>query len=395
MPILLSALTRYHVFDLALQLQKHALLDGLVTAYPKSKLGRYAGLQSAVISMPRFAVARKATLTLDRLIGAGKTSPLHELVYRRFSHAVDAAHRDRNTNVVYGLSGYMKELLQSPVRRARTTVVDHGSLHIETEERILRRECERFGFAPFGNWQYDWLVRRMDEEFELASHVVCCSELARETMIEQGVDASKVVVHRLGVDLGQFRRLPRHERPAGSRLRLLFVGAMTPLKGLHYLLSAFSALPPDTELWLVGALPTDPVLQAMIDDCLRDTGRLRVIGPVPQGELNEIYNQCDVFVLPSLSDGWGMVVSQALACGLPAVVSSMTGAKELITPGENGFVVNSGDLDDLADKLRQALELCREGHWRNGLEGSASNIQANSWDDYGNGWAQWLRQIGG
>jgi glycosyltransferase involved in cell wall biosynthesis len=395
MPILLSALTRYHVFDLALQLQKHGLLNGLVTAYPKSRLGRYASLQSAVISKPAFAVARKATLALDRAIGAHNASLFHEMVYSGFSRAVGAVHRHRDTAVVYGLSGYTKELLDSPVARARTTVVDHGSLHIETEKRILKEECARFGFAPFGNWQYDWLVQRMDQEFNQADYVVCCSDLARETMIQNGVDARKIAVHRLGVDLGAFQRQPNREKSANRRLRLLFVGAMTPLKGLHYLLSTFATMPRDTELWLVGALPTDPVLKKMLADCMRDTDRVKLIGPVPQGELNNIYNQCDVFVLPSLSDGWGMVVSQALACGLPAIVSDMTGAKELITSGQNGFVVARGDPNGLAARIEEALTLCRNGRWHHGIGDATSNMEENSWDDYGNGWAQWLKQIGG
>jgi glycosyltransferase involved in cell wall biosynthesis len=394
MSILLSALSRYHVFDLAVQLQKHDLMDGIVTAYPKSRLGRYACLQPSVISVARFAVARKAALALDRLIGPARASAIHELVYARFSRAVAAESQRRPAPIVYGLSGYMKEVLESPTARSRVTVVDHGSLHIETEKRILSEECDRFGFTAFGNWQYDWLVRRMGEEFQRADHVVCCSELARETMIEHGVDENKLVVHRLGVNLVDFTRQPGRQRGDGRGLRLLFVGAMTPLKGLHYLLSAFTKLPGDTELWLVGALPTDQVLMKMIDDCMRETGRVKLIGPVPQVELNKIYNQCDLFVLPSLSDGWGMVVSQALACGLPAVVSDMTGAKEMIKPGLNGQIVKSRDLADLTEKLEWSIELCKSGNWRGGLDESISSIRENSWDDYGKGWEKWARQIG-
>jgi glycosyltransferase involved in cell wall biosynthesis len=114
---------------------------------------------------------------------------------------------------------------------------------------------------------------------------------------------------------------------------------------------------------------------------------------VAQSELNAIYNDCDLFVLPSLSDGWGMVVSQALACGLPVVVSDMTGAKELVTPGQNGYIAKSGEAGDLEAKLVQALENCRDGVWREGLDDSEARIGALTWDDYGSGWAQWLKQF--
>lgn len=393
MTILLSALTRYHVFDLALQLQRHGLVNGLVTAYPAFKLGRYADLEPAVISLSRFAVARKLALAVDRRVSPQAASKLNEIVYGRWARAYARIAARSDAGVIYGLSGYMKEVLGTRALGGRQTVVDHGSLHIETEKRILSEECARHGFAPFGNWQYDWLVHRMRDEFLQADHVVCCSGLARETMIEHGVAPDKVAVHRLGVNLGEFARRPDRVRDASRPLRLLFVGAMTPLKGLHYLLDAFSKLPPDTELWLVGVLPGDPVLGRMIDDCVRSTGRVRVVGPVPQVELNAIYNQCDLFVLPSLSDGWGMVVSQALACGLPVVVSDMTGAKELVTPGENGHVVKSRDADDLLDKLALALDSLSHGAWQDGLGTSEARLGERSWTDYGDGWAQWLRDI--
>lgn len=392
MTILLSALTRYHVFDLAQQLQQHAQLETLVTSYPRMKLGRYEDLAPRVVSRVHFALARKASLKLEQLVGARVSSPVHEMVYSRWSAAVARVARRSEAKAVYGLSGYMREVLLSRAAAERPTIVDHGSLHIEAERRILQEECARFGFSAFGNWQYDWLVRRMRDEFDAATHVVCCSELARETMMRHGVAADKIVVHKLGVNLDEFSRKPARARASGPT-RLLFVGAMTPLKGLHYLLDAFARLDADTELWLVGALPSDPVLKKMLGDCAQRTGRVKVIGPVAQAELNSLYHQCDLFVLPSLSDGWGMVVSQALACGLPVVVSDMTGAKELVTAGENGYVVKSGDVRDLAEKLSAALDNCRSGIWQEGVGAAGSRIEGQTWNDYGNGWAQWLQRI--
>lgn len=390
--VLLSALTRYHVFDLALHLNKQALVEGLVTAYPRFKLGQYAALRPVVISRPHFALARKAALVFERVAGSHSASPVHELVYGSWSSSFARVVQRSQASAIYGLSGYMLETLASAAGSGRKMIVDHGSLHIETERRILKEECARHGFAKFGNWQYDWLVRRMHQEFAQADHVVCCSALARQTMIEHGVDSTKIVVHRLGVNLAQFVRAPTRVRPGRRPLRLVFVGAMTPLKGLHYLLEAFRNLDVNTELWLVGVLPTDPVLKAMIADCEQATKRLKLIGPVAQSQLNAIYNQCDLFVLPSLSDGWGMVVSQALACGLPVVVSDMTGAKELVNPGQNGYVVKSGDVADLTEKLTLSIAHCRKGHWHDGLDEIRISAE-RTWDDYGNGWVQWLQNI--
>ncbi len=392
MTILLSALTRYHVFDLAQQLQHHGQLEELVTSYPQIKLGRYQNLAPHVVSHIRFAVARKASLKLENIAGPKVGSPVHNMVYSRWSSAVARVVRRSNAKAIYGLSGYMKEVLASGAAGGRPTIVDHGSLHIETERRVLTEECAQFGFSEFGNWQYDWLVQRMRAEFSEANHVVCCSELARHTMIQHGVAADKIAVHKLGVNLNDFSRKPARAR-SQAPMRLLFVGAMTPLKGLHYLLEAFSRLGGDIELWLVGVLPTDPVLKKMLADCSQKTNRVKVIGPVAQVDLNALYHQCDLFVLPSLSDGWGMVVSQALACGLPAIVSDMTGAKELIRSGENGYIVKSRDVDDLAEKITLSLENCRTGPWQEGVGTSNSPVEEQTWTDYGSEWAQWLKRI--
>lgn len=392
MSIILSALSRYHVFDLAIQLQSHGVLDGLATGYPKFKLGRFSALKPSVISVSQFGIARKFALNLDRVIGTKATSSVHEAVYSSFSRAVAKLVERRNSSVVYGLSGYMQEVLDSQAKAGRTTIVDHGSLHIEAEKMIMKNECLKYGFTNFGNWQYEWLVNRMKYEFEHADYVVCCSDLARQTMIEHGVDAAKIGVHRLGVNLMEFVRAPTRVQPRGRPLRLVFVGAMTPLKGLHYLLEAFRNLDAETELWLVGTLPTDPVLKAMIANCEHATGRLNLVGPVAQSQLNAIYNQCDLFVLPSLSDGWGMVVNQALACGLPVVVSDMTGAKELVNQGKNGFVVKSGDVLDLTKKLALSIDQCRKGLWQDGLDAVCTTAE-RTWEEYGNGWMQWLKSI--
>jgi len=206
-------------------------------------------------------------------------------------------------------------------------------------------------------------------------------------LIDRGVAPEKILVRRLGVDFQHFKQSARTHNRSNRRTRFLFVGAMTPLKGVHYLLTAFERLKQNAELWLVGATPTDPVLQKKIESSSNLTERIQIIGPVPQQRLIEIYAQCDIFVLPSLCDGWGMVVNQALACGLPSIVSDSTGAKEIISEGENGYIVKSRDADDLAEKMNLAIADLHAGnhdqhaHWEN-----------RSWAEYGNEWAAWLNE---
>lgn len=390
MKILVSALSRYHLFDLATQLQRYDALGELVSAYPRFKLGQYAHLEKSLISLSRFAIMQKASLSLANLIGARRSAPLNHRVYSAFAGAVAGVASKSSSRIVYGLSGYMQEVI-ARCGLDKINVVDHGSLHIETERRIMKEECAQYGFAEFGNWQHDWLVDRMNHEFENADHVVCCSDLAKQSMIDNGVDAKKIFVNRLGVNLSDFR--PEKGHSGDGIFRILFVGAMTPLKGLHYLLEAFHKMPAQAELWLVGALPTDPLLKKMLDECVIQTGRVRVFGPVAQSRLKAIYNQCDLFVLPSLSDGWGMVVSQALACGLPVIVSDMTGAKEAVEQHRNGLVIKSGNLCDLTEKMEFVIEKSYSFDHGEPLSVTDSGSKNPTWSDYGDRSMEWLSQI--
>jgi glycosyltransferase involved in cell wall biosynthesis len=92
------------------------------------------------------------------------------------------------------------------------------------------------------------------------------------------------------------------------------------------------------------------------------------------------FQGADVFVCPSVEDGFGLVVTEAMACGLPVVVSDHTGAADLVVPGETGYVVPYNDPGGYA----RALETLRRDPQRRAAMGRAARaaIQAHTWDHY-------------
>jgi glycosyltransferase involved in cell wall biosynthesis len=194
--------------------------------------------------------------------------------------------------------------------------------------------------------------------------VLTVSELARETYLAAGVDPERVHAVPLGADVGLFT--PATE-PRSGPCRFLFAGATIHRKGFDLLLAAFDRVRqahPDAELRLVGA-------RGDSFDLLAERGAAGVsyAGPLAQRELAEELRQADCLVLPSRNDSYGMVVAEALAAGVPALVSDQVGAKILVQPGRNGWIVPAGDGEALAVRmlacaadpsaLRAMREACR------------------------------------
>jgi glycosyltransferase involved in cell wall biosynthesis len=139
-------------------------------------------------------------------------------------------------------------------------------------------------------------------------------------------------------------------------LRLLFVGNLTPVKGLHALLQALGSVPPDGWcLSVVGSLAMDPDYVHSIRRQIDAAGwhdRVRLLGACPNAEVAGYLMQHQVLVVPSLYEAFGMAYLEAMGFGLPVIASSAGGAHELIVEGEHGFLVSPGDVASLARHIQ-------------------------------------------
>ncbi|HXO22257.1 MAG TPA: glycosyltransferase family 4 protein [Thermoanaerobaculia bacterium] len=240
-------------------------------------------------------------------------------------------------------------------RQGITTILDAPSLHHQAQDRL------------HGTTDPPALHRRVtrikDQEIALADHVLTVSALARDTYVEAGVPAGKVHAVALGADTELFA--PAGEpQPAEEGFVFLFSGATIRRKGFDILLDAFARVQtaePSARLRIVGPRGDFAGLLAG-----RSSAAISVSGPVGQTELAAELRRADCLVLPSRNDSYGMVVPEALASGLPVLVSEMVGAKELVLPGRNGWIVPAGDVGALAERMvwcarhREAVRGMRE-----------------------------------
>ena len=148
-----------------------------------------------------------------------------------------------------------------------------------------------------------------------------------------------------------------HSRTASSStVRILFCGQLIKRKGVEALLDSFIVIAdefPESELLFVGEGPLRNSLAERVPSRLR--ARVVFAGFQSPDRLPHYFSRADVFVLPSLHDGWGVVVNQALGAGLPIICSSAVGAADLVSPGWNGFVIPPADIPSLTNALKSLL----------------------------------------
>jgi glycosyltransferase involved in cell wall biosynthesis len=128
--------------------------------------------------------------------------------------------------------------------------------------------------------------------------------------------------------------------------------------GIAYLLDAFDRLSPGNNVELVfwggfGSRRVAKYFQSYLDS---HPGVIIRSGSIRDHGLHEVYAKSSVLVHPSLADGFGYVVQEAMACGLPVIVTDATGASDLVTDGQNGFVVPAGDAQSIADRLAHLIQ---------------------------------------
>lgn len=189
---------------------------------------------------------------------------------------------------------------------------------------------------------------RLVEETRMAQHWIVASSFTRSTLVEHGVPASNVHVVPYGVDLDRFRPAEIRRSAGHRRLRLLFVGTINQRKGIRYLLSALRSLRTKcVDLLVCGRVVDDLAVFA-------DVPNVQIRPSVSNAELVQAYACSDLFVFPSVAEGFGHVLLESLASGVPILSTAQTAAPDLIAEGVEGFVVPAGSVDALTERIEWA-----------------------------------------
>ncbi len=214
-------------------------------------------------------------------------------------------------------------------------------------------------------------LARKDEELALADLVVTASSFARESvLLMPGLKAPVVVIpYGTRVASGADAR-----ESAKGKLRVLFVGALSQAKGLAYVLDAVSKMANQVEFTLVGrrVSPTVPAPSAI--------AKYRWLPSLPHDELLREMSRHDVLVFPSLHEGFGMVMTEAMSQGLVVITTPHTAGPDLITDGVDGFIVPIRSGPAIEEKL--ALLLREPDRLRRMQEAAREKVRRWTWENY-------------
>jgi alpha-maltose-1-phosphate synthase len=217
--------------------------------------------------------------------------------------------------------------------RGSVWICNRGAAHVVTQKLLLEEEHRRWGIPmPRHYFNSDHMDRGM-AEYGGADGIIVPSRFVARSFVEQGLPAEKVHVVPYGVDLTMFTPQPKTD----DKFRVIFVGTQSIQKGIGYLLDGLRPLVQQraVEIWLVGQTGSDA------EEILRRNATIFTHkGLQPRSRLVSLYSQASVLILPSVQDGFGLVMAQAMACGVPVIATRNTGAEDLLTAdGVEGFIV--------------------------------------------------------
>lgn len=211
------------------------------------------------------------------------------------------------------------------------------------KRKLSIEEHERwYGTYPFIHVKDDSLFQVYTRHVALAGVVIAPSTNSRQAIIEDmGVSSEKIVIVPHGCDV------PQKVEPIPEKFQVLFLSQAGADKGIPYLVQAWGKLAySDAELVFVGAGTDhlDGVIKA-----LAVAGKFRLLGRVE--DVNKVYSEASVLVLPSVNEGFGITALEAMAHGRPVIVAGGAGSHDVVRNGQDGFIVPIRDPEAIAEKI--------------------------------------------
>jgi glycosyltransferase involved in cell wall biosynthesis len=359
---------RFHHFNLSRQLLKRGHAVSLFTSNPRTRVDR--DLWPYVQTRPRYRIPFAVG---GRLGFSRQLYWLDEILLKDLARWTERSLNVEWTDIFHALDGSGPKAGRRVRKNGKLWICDRACTHLLTQKQILVDEYNDWNVPP-PQFSTDRLERCV-AEYEESHAVTVPSQFAKRSFLEHGFSEDRVLVCPYGVDLSEFHPGPKRD----EIFRVIYVGQITIRKGIGHLLRAVEPLvrKHQIELWLVGEI--DPRIQPLLKQY---RGVFEYKGVSPRNTLWQLYSQASVLVLASVEEGLAYVQAQAMACGVPIIATTNTGAEDLFTDGVEGFIVPIRS----PEAIREKLEWMMDNSELRDQMASAALERVNSlggWDSYG------------
>ena len=373
----------FHHFELECQLEAQGHTGQIFSTYPWRRLRREGVPRERLQIFPWIHTPQ---LVLGRYwqIPSGLNRRITRLTFQSFDNWVAGKLVECDAYVALSSSG-LKSGRRAQQLGARY-VCDRASSHIRYQHQVLTEEMRRWGMEIRGVDPY--IIAREEAEYAQADAVTVPSKFAYQSFLDMEFPEDRLSRIPFGVRLDRFK--PEGE-PAKDTFDVLFVGSVTVRKGIPYLIEAFQKLRhPHKRLRIVGSVPSE-MRSVLARFDLKD---VELLGSQPQSDIGRYMSTSHVMVLPSVEDGFGYVLGQAMACGCPVISTDHTGGPDLYSHGIEGFIVPIRSAEAVTDSLQQLAD--DPALQRSMSEAALRRVKSmGGWHDYGVQYAAFLQKLTG
>jgi glycosyltransferase involved in cell wall biosynthesis len=334
---------RFHAFDQARALIERGHEIRIFTTYPSWSARRF-GLE------PRFLRSFWPLSILDRVNARTGLGPKMEAFLQTSFGKWAAREVSRESwDIVHEFSGVGEEVIRATRGQTRHLLL-RGSAHIRTQAEILLQEVERTGVAVAQ--PSPWIIEREEREYAAADYVVVISRFCYDSFLRQGVPAKKLLLLPLGVDTRAFRvseeMLERRCQRilSGAPLTVLTTGQVSFRKGLYDFAKIAAACDGRMRFRWVGA-----VLEEARETVSKLPACVEMLPHQPQMSLPRSYAEADLFLLPTIEDGYALVLAQASANSLPILTTTNCSGPDFLHEGQSGWVLPIRNPEAFIDRL--------------------------------------------
>lgn len=292
-----------------------------------------------------------------QILGTMRACAIHDQIVSRRIKKMSG-----QVDIIHAWSLGSLQTLKTASELAIPTVLERPNAHTRFAYDVVKKECDRLGVQLPANHEHAYnekILKREEEEYQLAYRLLCPSDFVVKTFIDQDIEKEKLVRHIYGYDENRFYPNTR-SNDQNRGLTMLSVGVCAVRKGLHFALEAWLNSPAHHNGTFLIAGEFLPGYAEKLSKMLDDPS-VHVLGH--RKDVPELMRKSDILVLPSIEEGFGLVCTEAMGSGCVPLVSEA--CTDICKHMENALVHRIGDVRALTEHItvlhedRQLLERLR------------------------------------